>query len=320
MLGNYIFVKKVNTLLSKDLENIKEKLKNVNMDESDPEIVIRLVKDIKKELFKLNSQVKGKESKLESELVKRMMKDPFTREDIFNIFSNISKEEIIKLLNKLIRKEKIFTVGRNLYTLQSIGKEPVIHLSEEVEKIRKILNDNSINYIITGLDILKEYVNLIPKRMIHLIYVVKGSGELAKNIIEKKTNRICVLNPIRTEIRNIFSHYGDDIIVLREVGESSIEYHNQGIASLEKAIVDLYFETTRKRIPFSNPELVNILKNIFLGTKIEYTKLIRAATRRNMNAEFVLILKQLDIQLPIDSIQSDYDESKIEKILNLFRR
>lgn len=310
----------MNILLSKELENIKEKLKNVNMDESDPEIVIRLLKDIKKELAKLNSQVKGKKSKLESELIRRIKKDPFTRDDVFNLFSNVSKEEIIKLLNKLIRRGKIFTVGRNLYTFQSAGKEPVIHLSEEMEKIRKILNDNGINYIITGLDILKEYVNLIPKRMIHLIYVVKGSGELAKNIIEKKTNRMCILNPIRKEIRNIFMHYGDDSIVLREVGESSIEYHNQGIASLEKAIVDLYFETTRKRIPFSNTELINILKNIFVGTKIEYTKLLRAATRRNMKAEFVLILKQLDIQLPIENIKNDYDESKVEKILNLLRR
>lgn len=310
----------MNILLSKELENIKEKLKNVSVDESDPEIVIRLVKDIKKELNKLNGQVKGKESKIESELIRKIKKDPFIREDLFNLFSNVSKEEIIKLLNKLIRRGKIFTVGRNLYTLQSTGKEPVIHLSEEMEKIRKILNDNGINYIITGLDILKEYVNLIPKRMIHLIYVVKGSGEVAKNIIEKKTNRMCILNPSRKEIRNIFAHYGDDIVVLREVGESSIEYHNQGIASLEKAIVDLYFETTRKRIPFSNPELINILKNIFVGTKIEYTKLLRAATRRNMKTEFVLILKQLDIQLPIENIKSDYDESKVEKILNLLGR
>ena len=306
-------------MLSKDLEHIKENLKNASMDESDPEIVIRLVKDIKKELSKLNHQIKEKESKLESELIRRIKKDHFTREDVFNLFSNVSKEEIIKLLNKLIRREKIFTAGRNLYTLQSAGKKPIIHLSEEMENIRKILNDNGINYIITGLDVLKEYVNLIPKRMIHLIYAVKGSGELAKSIIEKETNRMCILNPSRKEIRNIFEHYGDDIIVLREVGESSIEYHYQGIAFLEKAIVDLYFETTRKRIPFSNPELINILKNIFVGTKVEYTKLLRAATRRNMKVEFVLILKQLDIQLPIENIKSDYDKSKVEKILSLIR-
>ncbi len=314
-----IFVKRENTLLSKELEHIREKLKNARVDESDPETLARLVKDIKKQLSKLDSQIKGKESRIESELMRRINKGPFTRDDLFNLFPNISREEIIRQLNKLIRKEKIFAVGRNLYTTQMLGKEPSVHLSEDMEKIRKILNENGINYIITGLDILKEYVNLIPKRMIHLIYVVKGSGELAKDIIEKKTNRRCILNPTAKEIRNVFVHYGDDIIVLREVGESSIEYHNQGIASHEKAIVDIYFETTRKRIPFSNPELMNILKNIFAGTRIEYTRLLRAAARRNIKAELILILKQLGIHLPVENV-TGYDELKVEKMLNLIRR
>lgn len=309
---------KVNALLSKELAHIKEQLKNVKVDDSDPQLVVSLVKDIKKELSKLDDQIKGRENKIEFELARKIKIDPFNREDLFELYSTISKEELIRVLNKLIRKGKLFTVGRDLYTFQSNRKEPIIHLSNDIEKIKRILDENGMIYTITGFDILKEYVNLIPKRMIHLIYVAKGSGEHAKEVIGKKANRICILNPSKTDIRNMFDHYNEDIVLLREVGESSMEYHNQGVASLEKAIIDLYFETTRKRIPFSNSELTNILKNIFTGTKIEYTRLLRIAGRRNVLAEIVRILGELGIKIPNRELE-DVANENADKIIRMLR-
>jgi len=249
--------------------------------------------------------------------LKNTKKDYFTREDLYQLFPKNSKNEIIKIVNKLIRQDKINRIGWGIYSFQSSSAKAIVKLSPEIEEIQKSLLDKGVNFLITGLDILQEYVNLIPKRVPHLIYIAKGSGEYVKDILEIK-NRMCVLNPNRKEVRNLFVHYGADIIIIREVGETSIEYHKKGIASIEKAIVDLYFETTRKRIPFEISELANILQNILRKTKIDYTRLLRAASRRNMQSEFIRILKELQINIPLKDIE-DEETLKVEKVINFFR-
>ena len=151
--------------------------------------------------------------------------------------------------------------------------------------------------------------------MIHLIYVVKGSGESAKDLIEKKLMKLSILDPSRKEIRSLFSHYNEDIIIIREVGETSIEYHTEGIAKIEKAIVDLYFETTRKRIPFEFSELAHILRNTLPRIKMNYTRLLRAASRRNVRSEFIIILDALEIRLAHKNITTN---EFVKKVIRLF--
>lgn len=307
--------------MAEKLETIKEQVKRIKTEELDSENSILLIREIKKELTKLAENLKKKERGIEGKLGKEIVKafkTQFTREDIFKKFPNYSKEEIIKALRRLLREKKIDRIGWSLYSTQVSGTEPVIHLSDEMESIRVLLNDNGINFLITGLDILQEYVNLIPKRVLHLIYVVKGSGEYAKDIIQKKMNLICYLNPSRKEVKSLFATIESDIIVVREVGDSSIEYHKEGVAIIEKAIVDLYFETTRRRIPFEASEMAYILKNTLPRVKIDYKRLLRAAARRNIQSEFIRILNTLDIHIPSEKIEISISD-KADKIIRLLR-
>ena len=306
--------------LENNLERMNDELKKIIPETNNPEIALAIIKHIKKELRKISNHIKSQENKFELKFIntlKNAKKDSFTREDLYYLFPDNSKEEIIKILNKLIRQEKINRIGWGIYSLQTSSIQPIVKLSPEIEDIQRILLDKGINFLITGLDILLEYVNLIPKRISHLIYVARGSGEYVKDTLEKK-NKMCILNPKRKEVRNLFSHYGDDIIIIREVGETSIEYHKEGIAGIEKAIVDLYFETTRKRIPFEISELANILQNVLQKTKIDYTRLLRAASRRNMQSEFIRILKELQINIPLKEIEEE-DIPKVEKLIKFFR-
>ncbi|MBI4980679.1 hypothetical protein HZC30_03940 [Candidatus Woesearchaeota archaeon] len=306
--------------LEQNLERINEELKRIIPKANNPKIALATIKQIKKELRKISTQIKSQENKLELKLItilKNAKKDSFTREDLYDLFPGSSKKEIIKILNKLIRQGRINRIGWGIYSLQTSSIRAIVKLSPEIENMQRILLDKGINFLITGLDILLEYVNLIPKRISHLIYVAKGSGEYVTDLLEQK-NKMCILNPNRTEVRNLFSHYGEDIVIIREVGETSIEYHKQGIASIEKAIVDLYFETTRKRIPFETSELANILQNVLRKTKIDYTMLLRAASRRNMQGEFIRILTELQINIPLKEIEEE-DLPKAEKVINFFR-
>ena len=306
--------------LETNLKKLNDELKRIIPETNNPELALAAIKQIKRDLNKLAAQLKNQENKFEFNLLatlKNAKKDSFTREDLYYLFPENPKKEIIKILNKLIRQNRIDRIGWSLYSLQSPSIEAIVKLSPEIEEIQKTLLDKGISFLITGLDILQEYVNLIPKRIPHLIYVARGSGEYVKDILDKK-DKMAILNPKKKEVRNLFSHYGDRFIILREVGETSIEYHKGGIAAIEKAIVDLYFETTRKRIPFEISELAYILQNILRKTKIDYTRLLRAASRRNMQSEFIHILKELQINIPLKEIE-DEEMPRAEKVMKFFR-
>ncbi len=283
------------------------------------EQIRKTIKETRKELKELEQNLKNDEKKLEIELLNALKNiKTFTRQDIFKLFPNQSKEELVKILKRMIREGKVQSIGRDFYSMDEVGKELAPSLSKDMEEIRILLNENGIDFMITGLDILNEYVNLIPKRIPHLIYVVRGSGELASDLIQKKINRICIINPTRKEVRNLMSHYAEDLIIIREVGESSIEYHKEGIATIEKAMVDLYFETTRKRIPLDIGELASILRNILPIIKIDYRRLLRAATRRNMQSEFVKLLNAMKINIPTGKIK-EHDSERVDKVIKLLR-
>ncbi len=306
---------------AKELENIKNKLKELKPEDLIKDNSILLIRDIKKEVVRLLKNAKLKEHKIEEKIGRDIIhsfKGTFTKEDIINRFKDYPVHEITKALRKLVKGKKIDKIGWSLYSTHTNEYEPIVRLSDEIEEVRHIFNENGIVFLITGLDILQEYVNLIPKRILHLIYVVKGSGESAKELVEKRFMRMSILNPSRKEVRNLFSHYAEDIIIIREVGESSIEYHKEGIALIEKAIVDLYFETTRKRIPFEFSELAYILRNTLPKVKVDYTRLLRAASRRNIQSEFIRILNALEVRLPHEKIEEATND-KVEKIIRMLR-
>ena len=294
--------------------NVDETIKDSKTNELNP-LWTKIKKEIKRIDKKINKKNLESQEKIFSHV--KTINRPFNREEFYSL--PYSPEIIDKSLKKLINSNKIHKIGRNLYSFKTFEKEPIINISPEIENIRRKLNDKGINFLITGGGILQGYVNLIPKSIINLIYVVRGSGEDAKILIEKATNKMCLLNPDKKSIRNLISHYGGEIFILREVGESSLEYNIDGIATIEKALVDLYFEVTHKKISFSESELAHIIKEVLEKTKIDYTKLLRAASRRNIESDFLQILKALDIRLPIEKPNEESKKSRVNKIIQYFR-
>ncbi|MDI6786486.1 MAG: hypothetical protein QMD92_07220 [bacterium] len=306
----------------KEIEQIKIKLKELEKYKSEPEIAKKLVKEIKRGLNRIEKEARIQENRLEHEVLNKLKdkkKGHFTKRYILQMFQNQPKDKLNKIIQRLVKTRKLEKIGRGIYSMDGVGEEPRMHISESMEKIKQVLKEQGVKFMITGPDIVQEYINLIPKRMFHLIYVARGSGEWAHEIIEKKIGKKGLINPSEREIRNLLFHYNEDIIIIREVGETSIEYQNEGIATIEKAIVDLYFETTRKRIPFDNTELAEILQNILMRTRIDYSRLLRAATRRNIYSEIILILRTLNIHIAEIDMLRPIKESKAREIIKYFR-
>jgi hypothetical protein len=304
-------------------ENMYKLIREVNLDESIKENEISELNTlwirVKKEIKRIDEEINKKNLEIREKILSfiKSLNRPFNKEELFKL--PFSHEIINKSLQKLLKTNKVHKIGRNLYSYKIFEKEPVINISPEIDNLRRKLNDKGINFLITGAGILQEYVNLIPKRIINLIYVARGSGEDAKILIEKTTNKNCFLNPDKKTIRNIIAHFDGELYILREVGESSLEYNVNGIATIEKALVDLYFEVTRKKITFSEAELAHIIEEILEKTKIDYTKLLRAASRRYIEYDFLQILNALNIRLPLQKSIEESKKSRVKKIIQYFR-
>lgn len=308
-------------MTKKNISDLLSKIDEI-LEDSSSEEARDFIREIKRKLNDLHNKSRDNKAKFEREIllkIKKIDRDPFSINDLR--FSNIDLNSInlYRNLRELVKRGKIQRIGQGLYSIKESKQPPTIKLSRSMEDIRRLLSDNGISFSITGLDVLQDFINLIPKRSLHLIYVIRGSGEWAKGLIEERFNKMCLFNPSKRDIRNYFIHYNSDLIILREVGESAIEYQKDGIATIEKALVDIYFEVTRKRIPLELPELANILKNSIMTVKIDYKKLLRAASRRYVESDFLIILQHLGINISEEKLNASSRDKEVKDLIKLFR-
>ena len=70
------------------------------------------------------------------------------------------------------------------------------------------------------------------------------------------------------------------------------------LASMERALVDLYFETTRKKIPIPLTEVGRIFGEALTESNIDVTKMTKIASRRGIDKEIRGILVSLGTMPP----------------------
>ena len=72
-----------------------------------------------------------------------------------------------------------------------------------------------------------------------------------------------------------------------------------GIACYERALVDLYFESTRKRIPYPKEETARIFSMVLRSERINLTRLLMFASRRGIKEEIKAIVKFVEPKFPV---------------------
>jgi len=219
-----------------------------------------------------------------------------------------SKNAVYQVLHELAKKGFLVRLGRGIYSASDkhigIGegvtlsnKVTVEVTSEALKKAEEILEKKGIEFMVTGPSTLARFHHHLPRRQIHLIYVIDGAGEFATKSLEE-ANLHTIHNPSRDEVEMALEVFKErDIVVIREFAK--LEGNINGKACLERALVDTYFEATRHRIPYSEQEVGRIITSVFRSERVDIAHLFRLASRRGIKSEFKSITKEFFPNIPL---------------------
>jgi hypothetical protein len=94
---------------------------------------------------------------------------------------------------------------------------------------------------------------------------------------------------------------------------------DDGLASVERALVDLHYEVTRDRYPLDTTELIRVYYNALTVISLEYPKMLRYAGLRHLRNEIEWVLWELKdrIDIPESYIKKPASTNKfINKLPN----
>ena len=229
----------------------------------------------------------------------------FCTEDAFRVLNRgkrYTKGTVYRILHDLCKKRMVERFGRGIYRISAELKGASNNLTMELipgslNKARNLLKEKGIEFMITGSSVLYRFHHHLPRRLIHLIYVVRGSGELAVTLLRKAGFR-ALLDPRRNEMSMALENFPEsEIFVIREF--SNIPGSVDGSACMERALVDLYFESTRGRIPYPEEEVSRIFSKVLRNERINISHLFMLASRRGVKDEIKTLVKFIEPEMPI---------------------
>jgi Fe2+ or Zn2+ uptake regulation protein len=227
-----------------------------------------------------------------------------------------TKNTVYLVLHELNKRGSLTRLGRGVYQIRVLNAHVDLHahftLSDKtsievatgaLSKATEALNEKGIEFMVTGPSLLTRFHHYLSWRYLHLIYVVKGGGEYSVKAL-RDAGFPALSNPKRKEIETILENTeGKDLFIVREFAD--LEGNVNGKASLERALVDTYFEVTRGKIPFAEVEAGRIIANAFRDEKIDVTRLLYLAGRRGVRDEFKAVIKEVIPDFPIYSSDSN---------------
>lgn len=182
----------------------------------------------------------------------------------------------------LSEKGYIKRIGKGIYSFERKEKKIKPLVSNKAKKAWKILTEAGSIFFISGLDILSIFAEHIPDYFPTIIYVDKNSHDETLTLLTR--NNLFVTRKLDYNKNNF-----QDYIIVYPTNE--LIYSDNGFASFEKAFIDLYYEITRNDYPLSLQELVRIYLNIKRRTFLDTSRLIKIASRRNIQYDIRYIVE-----------------------------
>ncbi|MFQ5452709.1 MAG: DUF6577 family protein [Candidatus Zixiibacteriota bacterium] len=180
-------------------------------------------------------------------------------------------------------------LGKGLYTFNRLQDKKQLkpRLTDLAQKAYNILIESGYDFFVTGLDVLSIFMLHVPERYPALVFVDKYS--LFDVLDYLRANDINAID--YSKVRH-FPGINDlvligDIVLLSITREFS--YAENGIASFEKAFVDLYYEVTRKKYPLPMQELVRIYSNMKRRIILDEKRLVKIASQRSLQRDIRFI-------------------------------
>jgi predicted transcriptional regulator of viral defense system len=212
----------------------------------------------------------------------------FYMEDVQAIFPDMKKSSIYWNLSKMVEAGYLKRVRTGVYAFNEWKGKTGIALTEDIKKVQEVLDESGFEYFISGLDVLQRFMQHVPEQYPMILFVEKyAHNEIINYLID---GGFAVVKP--AEIRK---QYEDAVIAGIDKKQvivydtENFDYENDGIATIEKAFVDLYFSITRNGYPLSLQELVRVYQNLVRLGNIDKKKLITVSTKRNLQSDIRLI-------------------------------
>ena len=197
------------------------------------------------------------------------------------------KSTLYWILWSLAEKGYIQRIGKGLYSFYK--KDRKIHpiLSRLAERTWSILSEAGYEFFISGLDILSVFMEHIPETFPVLLFVGQHSKD---EIVEElsKNNLNIASDANFSLITRHFSSAKEFVLLYPTV---EFTYSENGLASFEKAFVDIYYEVTRNKYPLSIQELARIYINMKRRIPLDTKRLTKIASRRNIHQDIRYIVE-----------------------------
>lgn len=203
---------------------------------------------------------------------------------------DVKKSSASWILYALLREHRVIRVARGYYSVApgppASGPKP--SLSHLALQVVKILQQEGINFYVTGLDILAPYFDQVPASYPPLVYIENGSSDWAAGALEHLDSPVMV-NPRANEISVARAvRPGTDPVILRPTAEFA--FVDGVLATTEKAFIDLYYEITRGYYEFPIGDLAHMLVAYYDRGLMNPVRMVGAARRRRIDAEVRYLL------------------------------
>lgn len=214
----------------------------------------------------------------------------FYVDEVEPLFPELKKSTLYWNLSKLVENGYIKRIRNGVFAFNEWRGKNGVFLSSSAEYVKDFLDETGFNYYISGLDILAKYMQHVPEQYPVIVFIEKeAKEEIYDNLMFKGINVIEPLQ-IKTMYENSALKGNTSMQVVLYVTES-FKYSEEGLATVEKAFVDLYFAISRNNYPLSLQELVRIYENLSRLGNIDKKKLITVATKRNIQYDIRFIVE-----------------------------
>lgn len=217
-------------------------------------------------------------------LRKRFQDKPdFTISDAASVLQE-KQSTLYWTLYKLANSGYISRIGQGLYSFQNRETESIQPiLSQLASKILDILMETGHDFFISGLDILTVFMDHVPETYPVLLFAGKSdAGEVTDILSRNKIDIISYANIQDYPAIRQMSSIGEHALL---IPTQEFTYATNGLASFEKAFVDLYYEVSRRNYPLSIQELVRIYLNMRRRISLNTNRMVKIASRRNIQQD-----------------------------------
>ena len=227
-----------------------------------------------------------------------ILKDRFENTETFTVLDaeqslGKKKTTVYWILWNLVNEGLLQRRGKGLYSLRWKEDKVTPIISGLAKKVINSLNNRGYQFFISGIDILSVFMEHISESFPVLLFVYTYSYDEIYDLLSKDDIEIAHYSKMNSDYYRRNLMYKSSQVIMYKTRE--FEYAHNGLASKERAFIDLYHEVTKKEYPLPFEELIRIYVNMRRRIPLDTKRLLKIASRRNVYSDIRYIIENKQI-------------------------